>query len=130
MEDCIFCKIGKGDIPSAKVYEDEEFFAFLDINPVAKGHTLIISKSHFESMNTTPDEMISKIFNLAKILMIKIKETLSCDFVQLDIEGIQVSHFHIHLIPRYHDDTVVDWKHESYSSDKEKEEYIDKIIKG
>ena len=127
MNDCIFCKIVKGDIPSAKIYEDEEFFVFLDINPVSKGHSLVIPKNHFNSMDVTPEEVISKIFSLAKIMMVKIQKNLPCDFVQLDIEGIQVPHFHIHLIPRYKNNTVVDWKHEKYSSSEEEQEYINKI---
>lgn len=127
MEDCIFCKIVKGEIPASKIYEDEEFFAFLDINPVTKGHSLIIPKQHFEMMDNTPDDVIERIFLLAKKFMMKMKENFDCDYINLDIEGIQVPHFHIHLIPRLNNDDVVEWKHTKYESQDELENFINKI---
>lgn len=127
MEDCIFCKIVKGDIQASKVYEDADFIAFLDIHPVSKGHTLVIPKSHFESIEKTPKEIIEKIFVLTKELMIRLKQSLDSDFINLDIEGIQVPHLHIHLIPRTLNDNVVKWEHTSYVSDAERDEYINKI---
>jgi histidine triad (HIT) family protein len=127
MDNCIFCKIVKGDIPASKVYEDSDFVAFLDIHPVSKGHTLVVPKNHFESIEKTPDEVIMKTFVLAKKLIIKLKESLGSDFVNLDIEGIQVPHLHVHLIPRMLNDGVVKWEHTSYASDAERNEFINKI---
>lgn len=99
-DNCIFCKIVRGEIPSNKEYEDDSFLAFLDINPVEKGHTLLIPKSHHESITTTPDDVVAQAFITTKKLMIRIKEKLGCDYVEVKIIGIDVPHFHIHLIPR------------------------------
>lgn len=100
MNDCIFCKIIKGEIPSYKIYEDESFISFLDINPVSKGHALIIPKNHIEWMQEAEDSLISKVFILAKKIMLTIKEKLPCDYVQVSVVGKDVPHFHVHLIPR------------------------------
>ncbi len=101
MNNCIFCKIIKGEIPSNKIYEDEKFLAFLDINPESKGHTLLIPKDHYEWIQDTPDELISEIFVVAKkIIKDLIKET-DCQFVKVKVIGKDVPHFHIHLIPEY-----------------------------
>jgi histidine triad (HIT) family protein len=104
MENCIFCKIVKKEIPCAKVYEDENFLAFLDIQPVSNGHILIISKKHIVWMQDADDETISGIFKLSKKLMIATKNGINCDYVQVSIVGKDVPHFHIHLIPRYFKD--------------------------
>lgn len=101
MDNCIFCKIIKGEIPCAKIYEDDKFFAFLDINPESDGHTLLIPKEHFVWMQDTPDEIISEIFITAKKLMKKLITEKGCEFVRLKIIGKDVPHFHIHLIPEY-----------------------------
>ena len=100
MADCIFCKIIAGEIPSANVYEDEQFLAFLDINPVAPGHTLLIPKAHHPMMADLPDELIGPIYQAAKQLMQRIKAAMAADFVALSVVGVDVPHFHIHLIPR------------------------------
>jgi histidine triad (HIT) family protein len=104
MENCIFCKIIKGEIPSAKVYEDDKVFAFLDINPVIHGHTLVIPKSHHQMMQDVPDELLAYCYVQAKKLMIKMKAALGADYVTVSVVGLDVPHFHIHLIPRYYDD--------------------------
>jgi len=127
MDDCIFCKIVKGEIPSTKVYEDSNFLAFMDIKPMAKGHVLLIPKSHHQWMTDTPDEIISDVFIVAKNLMNKIKTGLPCDYVQLSIVGKEVPHFHIHLIPRFMNDGLATWTPLEYSSREEVEEYAHKI---
>lgn len=101
MDNCIFCKISKGEIPSSKVYEDDKFFAFLDINPESEGHTLLIPKTHHVWMQDTPDELIGEIFIVAKKLMQKLVDEKKCEFVKVKIIGKDVPHFHIHLIPEY-----------------------------
>lgn len=126
MNDCIFCKIVKGDIPSEKVYEDSDFLAFMDIYPVMKGHVLMIPKHHVEWMQDESDENIGKIFIQVKTLMKKMKESLGCDFVQIGVVGEAVKHFHIHLIPRYLDDNMVRWPVLNYA-DSEMEELAQKI---
>jgi histidine triad (HIT) family protein len=102
--DCIFCKIVAGVIPSYKIYEDDKVLAFLDINPVASGHTLLIPKKHFPTMADTPDELISYLYVRAKELMKKIKKAMNADYVVISVVGVDVPHFHIHLIPRNFND--------------------------
>ena len=83
MADCIFCKIIAGEIPSANVYEDEQFLAFLDINPVAPGHTLLIPKAHHPMMADLPDELIGPIYQAAKQFMQRIKAAIAAGFLAL-----------------------------------------------
>ncbi|MBU0611904.1 HIT family protein [Patescibacteria group bacterium] len=118
---CIFCKIIKGEIPCDKVYEDKDFFAFLDIKPVSDGHLLIIPKQHIVWIQEADDETVSNIFKLAKKLIIAIKKALECDYVQLSIVGKDVPHFHIHLFPRYFDDKLPMFPTKEYQGGKSKE---------
>jgi len=111
MENCIFCKIAKGEIPSAKVFENENVFVFLDINPLTKGHCLIIPKQHFENIFDIDEGILKEIATTAKELSGKIKNNLGATGVNLvnasgkDAEQ-SVFHFHLHLIPRYEDDSL------------------------
>lgn len=115
MENCIFCKIIKGEIPSAKVYEDKKILAFLDINPVNFGHTLVIPKEHYQMLIDTPDDLVAYIFVKVKHLMDNIKKAMKADFVVVSIVGIDVPHFHIHLVPRYFNDGLADfWPTKKY----------------
>lgn len=127
MDDCIFCKIIKKEIPCAQIYEDEKFLAFLDIQPVSDGHLLIIPKKHIVWMQEADDETISEIFKLSKKLMLAIKKGIECDYVQLSIVGKDVPHFHIHLIPRYFKDNLPMFPTKQYK-DKESIETAQKII--
>ena len=106
MLDCIFCKIIKGEIPNIKVYEAHDFFSFLDINPVADGHMMIVPKKHVVWMQEADDETIAGIFKLSKKLMNSMKKGLRCDYVQVSVVGKDVPHFHVHLIPRYFKDNL------------------------
>ncbi len=100
--DCLFCKIVNGNIPCKKIYEDDFVLAFLDINPTANGHTLIIPKKHFKDLDDIDEENLSHIYRAAK----KIKKLLE---EKLNIEGLTlvqnngvvqaVKHYHLHLIP-------------------------------
>ncbi len=105
-KDCIFCKIVKGEIPSAGIFEDDVVKAFLDINPVTYGHTLIIPKEHHPIMTDVPDNTLEHSFRIAKHLMKDLKKIYEADFVTLAIVGIDVPHFHIHLIPRKQSDEI------------------------
>ncbi len=104
MEDCIFCKIVNGIKQEDKIYEDEEFVAFLDINPCAKGHLILVPKKHYRWVWDIPDDIYNryllKIKELAKILM----KAFDTDCIQEAIVGIDVEHAHIHLLPRTKDD--------------------------
>ena len=129
MNECVFCKIVKGEIPSDIIYEDDEVLAFLDIKPVNFGHTLVIPKKHYEKMENTPDYTLSVVFANAKKLMETVKEAMSADFVALSVIGIDVPHFHIHLIPRYFNDNMpIFWPRKEYKNG-EKEKIAEKIKK-
>ena len=105
-EDCIFCKIIAGDIPSAKVYEDEYVYAFLDLSQVAKGHTLVIPKQHARNIYDTPEDVASELFARVPIISNAIKAAYAPDglniLVNNEVAADQsVFHLHIHLIPKY-----------------------------
>ncbi len=123
-DDCIFCKIAKGEIPHDRFYENENFVAFLDISPVAKGHSLLIPKKHIIWMQEADDLIISEIFKLSKKLMLAIKNARGCDYIELSVIGKDIQHFHIHLIPRNLGDNL-----HQFSTIKYKEGEIDEIIK-
>lgn len=129
MSDCVFCGIVRGEIPSEKIYEDSEVFAFLDINPVNEGHLLVIPKEHHKWMYDVPGDLLGKVFVKAKDLMISLKNSLGADFVALSVVGVDVPHFHVHLVPRYHDDGLKDfWPSKKYQDGKA-EEIAEKIRK-
>ncbi len=125
--DTVFGKIIRGEIPATKVYEDERFLAFLDINPVAKGHTLLLPKERHIWMQDMPDALLADMFVQAKALMIAIKAALGCDFVQVVVEGKDVPHFHIHLIPGSFDRKSAVWEHVVYE-DGEQRIVAEKIV--
>ena len=105
MEDCIFCKIVQGEIPSVKVYEDERVFAFADINPISRGHTLVIPKRHSSDLWEIPPEDLTAVLLAAKKIVHAIKEALNpvgVACLQLNGRGVNqvVMHYHLHLIPR------------------------------
>ena len=108
-ENCIFCKLANGEIPSATVYEDEAFRVILDLNPATRGHALILPKEHFENVFEMPEEWVTGAFALARKMAKKMKDALKCDGFNLvqnngAAAGQTVFHFHIHLIPRYEED--------------------------
>jgi histidine triad (HIT) family protein len=105
MEDCIFCKIVKGKIPSFKVYEDEKVFAFEDINPISEGHTLLIPKTHAQDLWKIPDEDLTAVHLASKKIIQAIQDALNpigVACLQLNGRGVNqvVMHYHLHLIPR------------------------------
>lgn len=115
-DNCIFCKIAAGDIPSATIYEDEDFRVILDIEPAAKGHALILPKEHYSNLYELSDELAAKALLVAKRIITKMTDIVGCDgynVVQNNgvAAGQTVFHFHIHLIPRYDGDSVnINWK--------------------
>jgi len=114
--DCIFCKIIAGEIPAAKIYEDEKCLAFLDISPVTNGHALLIPKEHYQSIGDTPDELVAYLFVKVKELMPKIKKAMQADYVVLSVAGTEVPHLHIHIIPRNHNDGLAGfWPTKKYA---------------
>ena len=105
MDDCIFCKIIAGEIPSYKIYEDDLFLAFLDINPTNPGHTLLIPKKHYRWVYDVPE--FARYWQVAQKIALSIKKSsLNPDFVTFLTIGDEVHHAHIHIIPRYRNDSV------------------------
>lgn len=105
MDDCIFCKIVKGEIPSFKVYEDDRVYAFADINPVSDGHTLIIPKFHAENLGEIAEEDLMAIHRVSQKMYHAMQKALGADGVALfQANGKSVNqvvmHYHLHLIPR------------------------------
>lgn len=98
-EQCIFCKIVEGKIPSFKIYEDSDAIVFLDINPMHKGHVLIVPKTHHEYIFEVSEPLYSKLFLLAKKLSSKLRLYTKSKKIGLAIEGLSVNHVHIHLVP-------------------------------
>lgn len=108
-EDCIFCKIVNGEIPSKTLYEDSMFKVILDVSPSTKGHALILAKDHYANLFELPEDIAAEAIKLAKKMAAKMKENLQADGFNLvqnngETAGQTVSHFHFHLIPRYKDD--------------------------
>ncbi len=99
MTDCVFCKIIGGEIPSTKIWEDKDFLAFLDINPINSGHTLVIPKKHIDYVFDMGEPEYSNIFKAAKRLAGPIKEATGARRVGVMIEGSLVPHVHVHLVP-------------------------------
>ncbi|MCR4680610.1 MAG: HIT family protein [Bacteroidales bacterium] len=99
MEDTIFTKIVKGEIPCYKIAENDKFFAFLDISPIAEGHTLVITKLQNDYIFDLPDDMLGEMMVFAKKVAVGIKKAFPCNRVGVAVIGIDVPHNHIHLVP-------------------------------
>lgn len=99
MEETIFTKIVKGEIPCYKIAEDERFFAFLDISPLAKGHTLVITKLQNDYIFDLDDDMLGDMMIFAKKVAKAMKQVLPCQRIGVAVIGIDVPHNHIHLVP-------------------------------
>jgi histidine triad (HIT) family protein len=118
---CIFCKIIAGEIPSATVYEDEDFKVIMDISPAAKGHTIILSKRHCANLFELDDVSASRALFVARKVAKAMKEELGCDGINVlqnngEAAGQTVFHYHIHLVPRYQEDQVkMTWTPGSYA---------------
>ena len=95
----IFTRIVRGEIPSSKVAEDERFFAFLDINPLTKGHTLVVPKQETDYLFDLDDRTLADMIVFAKRIARKLKEKIECKRVAVVVLGLEVPHAHIHLIP-------------------------------
>ncbi len=123
MNDCLFCKIVAGEIPSQKIFEDENFLAFLDINPVNLGHTLVIPKKHSRNILEMDDKLLGEMMILVKKLTNHIKDNLNADGINImsnnEAEGGQIIfHTHIHIIPRFSGDGFKHWKGKEYPKEE------------
>lgn len=126
MENCIFCKLSKKEMPCDKIYEDKSFLVFLDIKPVSDGHTLLIPKRHVTWMQDADDKIVGQIFILAKKIMLALKKALGCDYVQVSVVGNEIPHFHVHLIPRFFGDKLRNFPTKTYEQ-KKSEKILRKI---
>lgn len=107
IENCIFCKIGCGEISSHKVYEDEQVFAFLDMHPIRPGHTLVIPKKHEPDFYRLDDETYQAVMSAVKKIAVKVQDTLAPKRTGLIVAGWDVPHTHVHVVPmeEHHDIT-------------------------
>ncbi len=134
MNDCIFCKIVEGAIPSAKLYEDDMVLSFLDINPINPGHALVIPKVHVVSIFEIDEEVLQRCIVVAARVAKAIKEAVQCEGMNVlqnnfRAAGQLIDHFHIHLIPRFEaDGFLTSWPGKPYEKGK-MEEVCEKIKK-
>ena len=125
-ENCIFCKIIAGEIPSNTIYEDDKFKVVLDVSPASKGHALILPKDHYADLYEIDENVAADAMKLAKKLTIHMTEVLKCDGFNLvqnnhEVAGQTVFHFHMHLIPRYKNDGNEEklcWNHADLSAEE------------
>jgi len=125
MSDCIFCKIVQGEIPAIKVYEDDKVLAFMDINPLNDGHTLVVPKQHAETILEIAAEDLTAVIQVVQKVALAIEKGLKPDgltVIQLNkkASGQVVPHLHIHLIPRFENDGLTISKWQLVAGDMEK----------
>lgn len=124
MDECIFCKIIKGEIPSRKIYENENALAFLDINPANAGHALVIPKKHYQTIISIDTAELKSLIEVVKNIAIIIKEELKAEGLNVlqsngGVAGQLIPHLHFHLIPRFKDDKVVfTWQKKELSAEE------------
>ena len=111
-DDCIFCKIAAGDIPSNTVYEDERFRVILDLNPASKGHALVLPKNHADDIFDLSEEDRASVLSVAARVAAAMKKGLCCSGINIvqnngESAGQTVKHFHLHIIPRYDGDSAM-----------------------
>jgi len=131
--DCIFCRIVAGEIPSTRIYEDDDTLVFMDIGPVVKGHALVIPKKHFDPITGTPDAVLAGLIKVVKAVAQAQVRGLKADGINVTqangrVAGQVVPHIHFHVIPRFSDDHHSwNWKQSKYDSSAEMEETAARI---
>ncbi len=133
-DNCIFCKIANGEIPSRTLYEDEDFRVIMDLAPATKGHSLILPKNHYKNVYEIADDTAAKVFPLAKKMAALMTEKLGADGFNIvqnnnEVAGQTVFHFHVHLIPRYNDDNQSLVMKPQEMTDAQLDEIRDTIVK-
>ncbi|MBI2459617.1 MAG: HIT family protein [Parcubacteria group bacterium] len=128
---CLFCKIIAGQIPSYKVYEDESTLAFLDINPVNPGHTLVVPKKHFTNIEEADEPTVCQIIKIVKKIGLSFKKNLATPGYNLAVNndpaaGQIVPHLHFHVMPRLLNDGLRPWPQKKYQANQA-EEVLNKI---
>lgn len=128
-DDCIFCKLANGDIPTNTLYENDKFRVILDAGPAVKGHALVLPKEHFANIYEIDEETAAEAAAVAKKMAKKISDTLHCDGLNIlqnngEAAGQTVFHYHVHLIPRYQGDEEkiqITWSQNSFSDEEMQE---------
>lgn len=134
MAECIFCRIVKGEIPSTKVFENENVVAFLDISPINKGHCLVVPKKHHETFNDVPEKLLKELVLASQKISKAVEKAVDAEGYNIlvsnkKVAGQDVFHFHLHVIPRYADDGFgFQWPHKKYE-EGEMNSYKEKIAK-
>ena len=130
VEDCIFCRIAKGEIPCDKIWEDENFFAILDINPYVRGHVIVVPRLHARRVWDSDDDEYVRYMLAVKKVVGFLRRALNTECVQEFIVGAEVAHAHVHLLPRIEGDGLPEVLHEPMRvkpSEKEMKEIFEKI---
>ncbi len=123
-DDCIFCKLANGEIPTNAIYEDDRFKVILDMGPATRGHALILPKDHAANLFDLPDETAAAAFCLAKKLGSKMVEALQAEGMNVvqnngEAAGQTVFHLHVHLLPRYEDGrNILTWSHVKFTDEE------------
>lgn len=131
--ECIFCKIIAGEIPSSKIYEDDNVIAIMDIGPVIKGHALVIPKGHYDPITETPDHVLGNVIAIVRKIAQAQMKGLHADGINVSqangkCAGQMIPHIHFHLIPRYNNDPEPkNWKPGEYESQDEMLSYAERI---
>jgi len=131
--DCVFCKIAAGELPSSRVYEDDEVVAFMDIGPLVKGHTLVVPKRHFDPITDAPDETLARVMAVVKKIVAAQLAGLGADGVNVHqsngaVAGQVVPHLHFHVVPRFKDDRHTwNWRPRQYADKSEMDSFGAKI---
>ena len=133
-DNCIFCKLAIGDIPTRAIYEDNKFKVILDNAPATKGHALILPKDHAANLFELPEETAAEAMKLAKKMATKMKDCLNSDGFNLlqnngEVAGQTVFHFHLHLIPRYKDDNQTITMVPTHPTDEQLDAIRDELTK-
>lgn len=113
-ENCIFCKIVKGELPSFKLYEDDSVVSFLTIAPINEGHALVVPKSHYQDFFDTPESELQKIISVGQKVSSAIKKAVNCTGINIvqnngKSAGQEIMHYHLHIIPRFEEDGFEQW---------------------
>ena len=122
----IFTKIINGEIPSYKIAENDDFFAFLDINPNAKGHTLVVPKKEVDKLFDLDEKTYNGLMNFSRKVALAIEKAVQCKRVGMTVIGLEVPHVHVHLIPLTSMNDI-DFKHKVKMNDVEFRDIADKI---
>jgi len=130
MANCIFCNLAGGEIPTATLFENDEFRVILDAGPATKGHCLVLPKAHYANVFEIPDDLLGRAHGVAKMIAQKMTEVTGCDGINIvqnngEEAGQTVFHFHIHVIPRYAGEPVIVGWHPGELEAKERAELVE-----